>query len=255
MIVILFIISIFSGFLSGLLGFGGAIVMIPLLLTFPPLLGAGELSMKAIAGLSMVQVFFASLSGMLIHRKNNFVHVPTLLYIGIPMGISAFAGSYLSLYMENRFVLILFTVLVIVSFILLFTDKSDHDAKEMEDIRTQKALCIILGTATGLLSGIAGVGGAIILIPVMIRVLKIPTKITIGTSLAIVFFGAFFGSLGKILSFQVEFLLVLPVVLGSLIAAQFGAMLSKVTPPKVLKYLLIAVLFASIVQAFMKILQ
>ena len=55
----------FSGaIVSGMLGVGGAIVMIPLLLYVPPLLGVGALDMKHVAGVTMVQVFFAAASGI-----------------------------------------------------------------------------------------------------------------------------------------------------------------------------------------------
>ena len=51
-----------GAFVSGLLGVGGAIVMIPLLLYVPPMLGAGTLDMKAVAGITMVQVFVAAVA-------------------------------------------------------------------------------------------------------------------------------------------------------------------------------------------------
>ena len=54
-----------GAFVSGLLGVGGAIVMIPLLLYVPPLLDVGTLSVKAVAGVTMVQVMVAATSGMI----------------------------------------------------------------------------------------------------------------------------------------------------------------------------------------------
>ena len=53
------------GFLSGLLGIGGGIVMFPLLLYVPPLLGLGGIDVKSITGLTMAQGFFAALTAML----------------------------------------------------------------------------------------------------------------------------------------------------------------------------------------------
>ena len=49
-----------GAFLSGLVGVGGAIVMIPLLLYVPPLVGLEDLGIKAVAGITIVQVFAAS---------------------------------------------------------------------------------------------------------------------------------------------------------------------------------------------------
>ncbi|HEX9125912.1 MAG TPA: sulfite exporter TauE/SafE family protein, partial [Methylomirabilota bacterium] len=54
----------FAGaFASGLVGVGGAIVMIPLLLYVPPLLGVGSLDIKTVAGVTMAQVLAASVMG------------------------------------------------------------------------------------------------------------------------------------------------------------------------------------------------
>ncbi len=61
-----------DGFLSRLLGLGGAIVMIPLLLCVTPFLGVGQFDMKQVAAISIVQVLSASLTGVLVHSKNRF---------------------------------------------------------------------------------------------------------------------------------------------------------------------------------------
>ena len=72
-----------GGFLSGLLGLGGAIFMIPLLLYVPPLLGVGQFDMKIVATLSMVQVLSASLTGVQAHNQNKFVSKQLLIVMGL----------------------------------------------------------------------------------------------------------------------------------------------------------------------------
>ena len=54
-LITLLFLGLGGGFLSGLLGLGGAIFMIPLLLYVPPLLGVGQLDMKQVAAVSMVK--------------------------------------------------------------------------------------------------------------------------------------------------------------------------------------------------------
>ena len=256
MIVILFLLSILGGFLSGLLGLGGAVVMIPLMLTIPHVFGFGELSMKAVAGLSMIQVLFSSFSGTIAHRRNRSVHFPALIYIGIPMGFSALAGSYASKYFQNIVLMYVFTVIIVIAFLIFTLDKKfKKEAVPLEEIRINKVFCIIAGTVTGAVSGMVGVGGGFILMPFMTYVLKIPLKVTMGTSLGIIFIGAAAGAVGKIASLQVDFVLVIPVVLGSVIAAQLGAKVNKMTSPAVLRHILIAVIFLSIIQMIFKIIE
>jgi hypothetical protein len=255
MIVVLFVISIIGGFLSGFLGLGGAVVMIPLMLSVPPLFGVGELTMKQVAGLSMVQVMFSSVSGIVIHKKNRFVHTGALFYIGIPMAVFSLAGSWVSQLMDERLMLTLFGGLVVAAFIILLLDKScqGKDSPDIADISLNKPLSIVIGSLVGGVAGIVGAGGGFILIPLMVRFLKMPIKITVGTSLGIVFIGAIFGAIGKVASAQVEYGYVAPVVIGSLLAAQLGARVSKLTPQSIIRYSLLAVMAVSILQVGWKL--
>ncbi|HSW60665.1 MAG TPA: sulfite exporter TauE/SafE family protein [bacterium] len=256
MFLTLFVVSLLGGFMSGLLGLGGAVVMIPLMLTVPPFLGVGDLSMKTVSGLSMIQVLFSSLSGLVIHKKNKFIHFESLLFIGIPIGFSAFAGSYLSKHINNIFLMYVFVILVFIAFVMFAMDKRFKKNNEpLNEIKINRFVSVFAGLVTGAFTGMIGVGGGFVLIPFMAYILKIPFKATIGTSLGIIFIGAVAGSIGKIVSFQVEFALVLPVIIGSLLAAQFGARVNKKTPPDRLRHILMVVVILSMIQVIYKIIE
>src|SRR5437867_6780839 len=81
---------------AGLLGVGGAIVMIPLLLYVPPLLGVGALDMKSVAGVTMAQVFVAALSGMIAHRRHRAVHARLAWIGGTAMATGSLIGALVS---------------------------------------------------------------------------------------------------------------------------------------------------------------
>ncbi len=268
MFLTLFIISLLGGFLSGFLGLGGALVIIPLMLTIPPIFGVGVLTMKTVSGLSMIQVFFSSLSGVVIHKKNRFVHIESLLYVGIPLSLASFIGSFFSKYISNRTILIIFGIMISFTIIALFVGDKKNSQNEIEkknseiaqndildSIKINKKISISIGLFSGILSGIVGAGGGFILIPLMINVLKIPIKITVGTSLGVIFIGSISGSIGKLISMQVEYGLILPIVLGSILASQFGAKVNKKTSPKIISYTLQTVLIISFIQILTKILK
>ena len=250
MTITLFILGLLGGFLSGLLGLGGAVVMIPLMLSIPPLVGAGRLTMKEVAGLSMLQVLASSVSGILIHRKNNYVNGKVLLSVGIPMGLCALGGSWASKYMEDRTLMVFFGLLVVVAFVLLLTRKQDHQEVPAEAFEFRLFPCVLIGVFVGFVSGAVGAGGGFILIPLMIIVLRVPLKVTVGTSLGIVFIGALTGSIGKLISLQVSIATALPLILGSIPAAQLGAKCSKAMPSRVIHRVLLVVVFASMVKVW-----
>jgi uncharacterized membrane protein YfcA len=254
MIYVLAVLGSLGGFLSGLLGLGGALVMIPLMLTVPPLVGVGELSMRTVAGLSMLQVLFASLSGVIVHGKNSRVHLKTLLLVGVPMGVFSLVGAYTSKYIGEEVLLAIFGGLVLIALVILAADRRDDAAREeyADALKVDTIRSLLTGGIVGTLSGMVGAGGGFVLIPVMVSFLGIPLKVTIGTSLGIVLIGALMGSIGKLVSLQVDFGLAVPLIIGSLLFARFGAKLSNVLPARVLRYILIGVVVLSGIQVLIK---
>lgn len=82
----------------------------------------------------------------------------------------------------------------------------------------------VIGMAVGLLSGILGVGGGFIMVPAMIYLLRMPTKVVIGTSLfQIIFVAGITTILHAATNQGVDLLLALILMVGGVIGAQFGA--------------------------------
>ena len=70
-IIMMLLIGVFGGFISGLVGIGGAIIIYPAILLLPPLFGAPAYSAYMASGLTSSQVFFSTLSGSLKARKTR----------------------------------------------------------------------------------------------------------------------------------------------------------------------------------------
>ena len=84
-----------------------------------------------------------------------------------------------------------------------------------------------VGALVGFLAAIMGVGGGFIMVPAMIYLLGMPTKVVIGTSLfQIIFVTAFTTLMHAVTSNTVDMILALLLILGGVIGAQFGARLS-----------------------------
>ncbi|MCL6641334.1 MAG: DUF917 family protein, partial [Candidatus Rokubacteria bacterium] len=108
----LFGLGLAGAFLAGLLGVGGAIIMIPLLLYVPPLLDVGRLSVKAVSGVTMAQVLVAAVSGMLAHRRHKAVDGPLALVGGLAMAAGSLAGAAGSYWLPDRWLLVVFAAMV-----------------------------------------------------------------------------------------------------------------------------------------------
>ncbi|MBI5103277.1 MAG: sulfite exporter TauE/SafE family protein [Nitrospirae bacterium] len=244
MLVTLLLLGLGGGFLSGLLGLGGAIFMIPLLLYVPPLLGVGQFDMKQVAAISMVQVLSASLSGLIVHKKNKFVSRSILLYMGSANAVGNLVGSLLSKQTKSELLLSIFATLAVIAAAVMFVPKREQGQDiPPEDIVYNKALALMVSLVIGTFGGMVGAPGAFIYIPIMIYLLNIPTRIVIGSTLGIVFLGAIAGTIGKMTTGQIIWPAAIALVIGTVPGAQIGGAVSKKINTKYLR-LAIAVIIA-----------
>src|SRR4030067_463697 len=97
---------------------------------------------------------------------------------------------------------------------------------------------------TGFISSFAG---AYIFIPLMIYILGIPTRVSLGSTMGIVFVSSIAGALGKLMTFQVPYILTAAVVAGTLPGARIGGQFSHRVPVKLLRrFLAVIITYAAI---------
>ena len=99
-----------------------------------------------------------------------------------------------------------------------------------------------------------GQGGAFILIPTLLYVLKIPLRVALGSTLAIGLFSSSAGLIGKVATGQVPFLIAVPLLAGAIPSARLGSIVGKKTDTRYLKWLLAAIIFATAVKVWSSIL-
>jgi uncharacterized protein len=244
-----------GGFLSGMLGVGGALIMIPMMLEIPPLCGLPRLDMQDVAGLSMLQVVFASISGTLRHRRNRCVHLPLFFLLGLCMAGGSLIGALLSKWMPETALMIVFGVMLIAAagMLLLPEPRSCGADEPCDRVPFRRGPAAAMGCGVGLMAGMVGAGGGFLLVPLMIYGLRIPVRTTVGTSLGVVLIGGLAGGAGKIFTGQVVWLPALALIVGSATMAQVGAIVSHKTPAKVLRLLLMLVVLLSGVQIWRRI--
>jgi uncharacterized membrane protein YfcA len=224
----LFGLGLAGAFLAGLLGVGGALIMIPLLLYVPPLLDVGRLSVKAVSGVTMAQVLVAAVSGMLAHRRYRAVDPGLGRVGGLAMAAGSLAGAIGSAWTPDRWLLIVFAGMVTAAAALMLVPVEAVAPPAVTGAagysrRRTVAVC----AGVGLAAGLVGAGGAFLLVPLLLVVVGLPIRVTIGTSLAITAVAAAAGVAGKALTGQLPYAPAAVVALGAVPGAQLGAAVSR----------------------------
>lgn len=249
---VIFGLGFIGSFISGMLGVGGSIIKYPMLLYIPPLFGLAAFSAHEVSGISAVQVLFASIAGVWAYRKSGLLHKELILYMGASILIGSFIGSYGSGFLSEDAVNIVYGLLAVIAAVMMFIPRKQVDEKTA--ITFNKPLATILALIVGVASGIVGAAGGFLLVPILLTVLKIPTRVTIATSLAITFISSIGGSVGKVMTGQVEYWPALIMIIASILAAPLGAKVGQKMNVKVLQWLLAVMIAGTAIKIWWDIL-
>jgi len=253
-IITIFLIGFVGSFVSGMIGIGGAIIKYPMLLYIPPLLGFTAFTAHEVSGISAVEVLFASIAGVWAYRKDGYLNKALILYMGGAILAGSFIGSFSSQYLSEAGVNIVYGILALIAAIMMFIPKKQIDDKPMNEVTFNKLLAVVLAIIVGIGSGIVGAAGGFLLVPIMLVVLKIPTRMTIATSLAITLISSVGGTTGKLITGQVEYYPAAIMIVASLIAAPLGVKAGKSLNTKVLQGILATLILVTAVKIWINIL-
>lgn len=254
-ILVLFLIGFIGSFISGMVGIGGAIVNFPLLLYVPPLLGFAAFTSHQVSGISAMQVFFATIGGVLIYRKSGYLNKTVILTMGTSVLVGSFIGGYGSRILPEHGINLVYGILAIIAVVLMLVPRKSVEEVRSEELKINKWLASSLSFLVGISAGIVGAGGAFLLVPIMLTILKIPTRITIASSLAITLISSIGVTVGKVFTRQVDLLPSVAVVIASLIASPIGAKVGKRMNTKVLQWILALLIGLTAIKVWFSIFQ
>lgn len=253
-IITIFLIGLIGSFLSGMLGIGGAIINFPMLLYIPAVLGIAQFTAYEVSGITAIQVFFATIGGVLAYRKGGFLNKKLIAYMGISILIGSLIGGFGSTQMPESGINVVYGILAFLAVIMMFIPKKGLDDIPSQQIEFNKSLAALLALIVGIGAGIVGAGGAFLLVPIMLTVLKIPTRVTIASSLAITLFSSIGAIAGKLSTGQVQLIPSVIMVVASLITAPLGVTVGKKLNTKVLRVMLAILIFATAVKIWIDVL-
>ncbi len=224
-----------------------------MLLYIPSFLGFIAFNAHEVSGISAVQVLFASIAGVWAFRKENYLNKSLILIMGTNILIGSFIGGYGSKYLTVEKINFTYAILATIAAVMMLFPKKGLDHIPHEPVTYNKILASILALIIGASAGIVGAAGAFILVPVLLVVLKIPTKMTIATSLAITFISSIGTTVGKVMTNQVLYIPALIMIVASILASPLGANLSKKVDSMVLRGMLAILILGTAIKIWFDI--
>ncbi|MCY3577510.1 MAG: sulfite exporter TauE/SafE family protein [bacterium] len=234
-------VGVATGFLSGLFGVGGGILMVPCLVL---LLGMEQRRAHGTSLGAMVLISASALGGFLL--EGSVAWAPGLLiFAGSAVGVTV--GTSLLNHLPIRSLRIGFALLLLVTAARFLAAAPDTDGHS--DITVALAFAYVAcGLATGLLSGTMGVGGGVIMIPAMILLFGFLDATAKGTSLLVILPTSIIGTLRNRRSGNIDPNTALAVGGSGVASAFVGALGASALSPRLSGILFAILLIASAAQ-------
>ena len=205
------IIGIIVGFFSGFLGIGGGTILVPILL----FLG---FSFKEAVGISVTQMMMSSIYGSYLNYKKGLLKIKNGLSLAIGGGIGASLSGIIVKYTPSIILGSIFLLLVLIAIIRFFI--TIEEPKNEPPIDNKKLF--IIGIFVGMISVSVGVGGAILITPILVGFLKYKLKTTVSLSLFFVIFSSIAGFISQSLAGHINYVEGFSIGIASLIGTFFG---------------------------------
>lgn len=256
---ILLFSGLFGGLLAGLLGIGGGVIYILILTPFLYGLGVceNEIIEYTIAN-SVFAIFMASVSGNVINYFKKEFYSSQILKIGIPSSILSILCMHFIVkedwYSKNVFNVIILFLLGFMLYKMLLKTKINQVEKEGSSLTFNS-----IGVLAGIASALSGLGGGVLIVPLLQAINKTPIKKAKNISLGVIGVMALSLSLFNMTAkpncvsseFQIG-LIVLPTVMimvgGVVLGSPAGVWLSTKLQPSTIKIIFILLLISVIIR-------
>lgn len=213
MVIELVLVGIFIGTMSGFFGIGGGMILVPILLVL-------GFDIKVAIGISIVQMVFSSVFGSYLNYKKGSLIIGEGIFVGFGGFVGGYVGANVTQYLPNALLQGIFIALLLFAlFRLLFSKVHDDDAQTKS---LSKALLFGIGLFIGIFAITLGIGGSIILTPLLVGLLHYPIKKAVSAGLFFVAFSSVSGMIARLMSGSIDFENALVVAGASLLGVALG---------------------------------
>ena len=216
------------GLVSGFFGIGGGTILVPLLL----MLGYET---KIAIGISVVQMVFSSVYGSYLNNKKGTLDIPMVVVIGVGGFIGALLSGFIASGFSDTTLELIFLFFAVFALLRMFIKTKEH----RDQMKVSRLVLFSIGVPLGALSMTIGVGGSIILVPILVGFLHVPLKKAISAGLFFVVFSSISGLISHSLSSNVNFESGVIIGLSSLVGVYLGIILKDTVSTKLQRNLLV----------------
>jgi len=251
------------GTVASMTGIGGGIFIVPLLTLFY------DFSMTHAVGTSLTAIIFTSIASTANYSRQKRIYYKVGLILAITTAPGALLGAYLTSIISPRLLGLIFGLflLFVASRMMInfsfsrskqpIAEKGTLYAfvsseKELFGARTRILHGAALSFFGGLASGLLGIGGGVLVVPIMSLALAMPIHVAVATSMFTMVFTSISGVAQHLSLGNIRFEYVLPLALGTILGAQVGAYTSKRLSSKNLRRIFGIVLIVVSVQMILK---
>ena len=252
-IVVLLVTGTVVGFAGGLLGLGGGFIMTPVqYMIFTDMGLSTDIAVKMAFGTNLAVVLPMAISGVWRHHRKGAVKWRVSILMGACGLLASFGGASLAVLLPGAGLKIAFGIVALAAGLRMLTTKPPRTGEEP---RTNLWLLVAWAIPLGAMTGLLGIGGGVLAIPILVVALRFKIHDALGTSLAMMMLSSIGGIAGYIVNgLNVSGLpdyslgyVNLPswflLTVTSVSLAQIGAVVAHRMPAMRLRYIFVAIMF------------
>ncbi|TBN57026.1 sulfite exporter TauE/SafE family protein [Glaciihabitans arcticus] len=241
-------IGLVAGLLSGLFGVGGGILIVPALVL------AARFDPRLASGTSLAAIVPISLIGVVSYAATGNVDWAAALLLAIGAIVGAQIGTHLLAILPRRAIQWGFIGFIAVVVVSLFLVIPSRDASVELNLLSMGAL-VLTGLVVGVLSGLLGIGGGAVIVPVLILLFGASDLVAKGTSLLVMVPTAISGTFGNARRRNVDIGAAAVIGISACATTALGAIAAAALSPLVANILFAAFLIAVGVQLVVRALK
>jgi uncharacterized membrane protein YfcA len=219
------------GIIASMTGVGGGIFIVPILAFFYGFV------VNSATGTSLTSIIFTAIASALNYAKQKRIYFKTGATLIITTAPGAYLGAWLATIMEERMLGLVFgAFLILVAIRMIISALRTKAQKQAQSVRTDTELLhsgktIIIGAGLGFFGGVAsgllGIGGGTLVVPILIVAMGMPIHYATATSMFTMIFTSISGVARYVQSDLINFPVALLLAAGTVVGAQVGAYTSK----------------------------